>query len=125
VDAEANLIIIKPIGFWASVELVPDYTNQIFSSIDNDLRPDFGVIYDISEMKAHPPEVRDEIHIKGVMDINKRKPKASAVVSPISSIAKMQIGLIQKSAIDETESTAKEFKNLNEAVTFIKSYIAK
>ena len=124
VDIESNLIIIKPIGFWASVELVPDYKNQIFSSIDNDLKADFGVVYDISEMKAHPPGVRDEIHIKGIDEISKRKPKASAVVSPESKIAKMQVALIRKSTEDERESTAKEFATLDEAVGFIKGCIS-
>lgn len=125
VDVESNLIVIKPIGFWASVALVPDYLNQILSSIDNDLKDDFGVIYDISEMKAHPQEVRDQIHIKGVYEITKRRPKASSVVSPESTIAKMQIALIRKSAANESTSPAKEFTTLEEALLFTKGYISK
>lgn len=124
VDTESNLIIIKPIGFWASVELVPDYKNQILSSIDKDLKAGFGVIYDISEMKAHPPKVRDEIHIKGVLEIAERKPKVSAVVSPESAFAKMQITLIRKSTANESNSPAKEFKTLEEALSFVKDCIS-
>ncbi len=75
-------------------------------------------------MKAHPPEVRDEIHIKGVYEITQRNPKASAVVSAESTIAKMQTALIRKSAADESKSPAKEFETLNEALAFIKGYIS-
>lgn len=95
----------------------------MLDSIDDDLREDFGLIYDISEMKAHPPEVRDKIHIKGVYEIARRKPKGTAVVSPISSIAKMQIALISKTAVGQTP--AKEFTTLEEAVIYIKEFISK
>ncbi len=115
VDKARNLIVIKPIGFWPSVDVVPNYKPTIFDAIDNQLSKDFRVIYDVSEMKVHPNEVRDEIHIKGVIEILKRKPSATVVVSPTSSIARIQIDFIRKNSSD---LATKHFDNLDDAIAF-------
>lgn len=116
VDKDRNLIIIKPIGFWSSVDVVPNYMSTIFDSIDNQLAKDFRVVYDVSEMKAHPNEVRDEIHIKGVMGILSRKPSATVVITPVSSVAKMQTDFIRKNSSNQN---TKHFSKLEDAIAFL------
>ncbi len=116
VDVARNIIIIKPIGFWQSVDLVPDYLPTIFKGIDEDLQADFKVIYELDEMKSSPAEVRDEIHVQGVLQILKRKPSATVVVSPESAIARMQVDFIKKSA---TDLPAKHVQTREEAIAFL------
>ena len=119
VDKARNLIVIKPIGFWPSIDVVPNYIDTIFDVIDNQLDKDFKVIYEVSEMKAHPNEVRDEIHIKGVINILNRKPIATVVVSPESSIAKIQTDFIRKNSSD---LATKHVDSLDDALIFMDDF---
>ena len=116
IDKARNLIVIKPIGFWPSIDTVPKYKSTVLDVIDNLLDKDFRVIFDMSEMKAHPNKVRDEIHLKGVIEILKRKPGAAVIVSPASSIVRMQTDFLRKNS---KEVHTKHFDTLAEALNFM------
>ncbi len=119
IDKNQNLIIIQPIGFWKSISDVPAYLPTIYHAIDEQLTERFSVVYDLVEMKSAPAEVRDKIHVKGVLEILKRKPGATVVVSPESAIARMQVDFIKSNA---SELPVKHFNTRKEALQFLKEY---
>ncbi|MGB0525601.1 MAG: hypothetical protein ACPGJS_21670 [Flammeovirgaceae bacterium] len=116
-----NRIIIKPIGFWRSVNTVPNYLDSIFQAIDRDLMRHFMVVLEISEMLTHPADVQEKIHYHGVMEILKRKPKALVVVMPQDDISFMQANFLNK----KVGLPMKSFETLAEAEAFLDAYATK
>lgn len=119
VDPDKNLIMIRPMGFWDSTVDVSDYLPTIRNALDHELRPEFLVICDLSQMKSASKKVRDEIHAQAGLEVLKRRVKATVLVSPESAITRMQIEYLRKKYIDKP---LKVVNTLDEAYVFLEKY---
>ncbi|MFT5916451.1 MAG: hypothetical protein ACI81T_002960 [Bacteroidia bacterium] len=114
IDKAKNYLVIKPIGFWRSPELVPYYLNHIADAIRIELNPKFAVILDTSDMLTHPKEVQEKIHLEGLKLIIKFKPLVWVKVLPENDIiAIMQSGYLAR--ILGTSKDVKAFSTMEEA----------
>jgi len=57
VSPEKNRVYFKIIGFWKSVEIVPDYLND-WKKATSLLARGFTLVTDATEMKTHPQEIK-------------------------------------------------------------------
>jgi len=121
VNIAKNRIIIKPIGFWRSVKVVPNYLSLITNTIDTVLRKKFMVIFEASEMMTHPQEVQEHIHAVGIKKILDKSPSAVVVVVPKDGIALMQAQFLNK----QTGLPMKAFSSNAEAEAFLDAYAEK
>ena len=121
VDTEKNRMIIQPIGFWRSTQVVPNYIEEILMTFNRYLHKDFMIILDISKMLTHPKEVQEEIHSEASKMLMKKNPRAVVVVLPQDDISLMQAQFLGK----QLGVQPKSFATFEEANDFLDAYCKK
>ncbi|MGB0525600.1 MAG: hypothetical protein ACPGJS_21665 [Flammeovirgaceae bacterium] len=117
-DIVKNRLIVKPIGFWRSVEVVPNYLQQLKDVLDKNVRKKFMVILDMSDMLTHPREVQEQIHLEASKYTATKKPSAVVIVIPKDDISAMQANFLQRQLGIQTKS----FNTIEEAHAFLDDY---
>lgn len=118
IDKEKNLMVLKPIGFWRSPEVVPEYLKQIVDTVKLKLSLKFSVILDISDMLTHPKEVQEKIHLEGIRKISELKPLIILTVLPKDDISTMQAKYMARTLGREIRG----FQTVDEAESFLEDY---
>jgi hypothetical protein len=90
IDKEENYMVLKPIGFWRSPDVVPNYLKHIREVMTLKLSLKFAVILDIADMLTHPKDVQEQIHLEGMKQAFKLNPSIILVVLPKDDISIMQ-----------------------------------
>lgn len=92
-DAAENQIYWKIIGFWPSMDAVPQ-VKQRWNEILSQTKPGFSVLADMTEMKAAPEEV-EAFHIslqKKILDAGVGKIASLVSQSAIAALAGRRVG---------------------------------
>ncbi len=87
INKEKNYMLLKPIGFWRSPEVVPDYLKHITDTIKFKLNLKFSIILDITDMLTHPKEVQEKIHLEGIKQVSQLRPLIMLTVLPKDDIS--------------------------------------
>ncbi len=111
-------MVLKPIGFWRSPEVVPDYLKQIVDTLKFKLDLKFSVILDITDMLTHPKEVQEQIHLEGIKQVAQLRPLIMLTVLPKDDISTMQAKFMARTLGREI----KGFETVAEAESFLEEY---
>ena len=108
VAPEKNRAYLKILGFWRSVEVVPDYLKD-WTKATSLLKKGFTLLTDASEMKTHPQDVR-KLHEQAQAIILK------AGVSKVAEVLKDDVAEMQLDAVAKTtQFPKKNFRTADEA----------
>ena len=118
IDRIKNIMIVKPIGFWRSPEVVPEYLGHVKNAFDFFAGKRFSVIIDASDMLTHPRTVQSEIHLKGMAFIQAYQPMLALAVMPVDDISTMQAQHLGRMS----DGKIKSFPSLEEAEAYIEKF---
>jgi len=108
VAAEKNRAYLKILGFWRSVDVVPDYLKD-WTKATSLLKKGFTLLTDASEMKTHPQDVR-KLHEQAQAIILK------SGVSRVAEVLKDDVAEMQLDAVAKTtQFPKKNFRTEEEA----------
>lgn len=113
-DSEKNRAYLKIIGFWRNPQEVSDYIEDWKKTLSH-LKSGFTLLTDATEMKVHPPEVK-EVHAKAQdLIIGFGVKQVAEVLSNVFSTAQLD------SVASDTTMPKKNFKSWEEAERFLDS----
>lgn len=118
IDVDKNYMVLKPIGFWRSPEVVPNYLKDISNTVKFKLNLKFSIILDITDMLTHPKEVQEKVHLKGMGLMSELHPLIALTVLPKDDISAMQAKFMARTMGTEI----KGFETVEEAEAYLERF---
>jgi len=114
VDKEKNRSYSKYIGYWESVNAVPNYLEDIRAVIRR-LKPGFTTVIDLREMKIpHPEVINLMIQAQGIGEDGGFSKSARIVLAPLEKLATKRI--VNEANVKEK---SREFNSVEEAEAWL------